>query len=170
MNIHEQTVPQFVRILIQVTQWLDKAQAFATEKKFKPENLLGARLAPDQLHLTRQIQLMSDHAKNGAARLAGVEAPKFEDKEATVDELRARVTKTVEFLSSLKPEHFQGAEERKVTVPFTPNLWLPGSEYVVQYLLPNFYFHATMTYALLRHNFIELGKQDYLGPINLRTP
>jgi hypothetical protein len=168
MNIYELTIPQFVQILTQIHHWLDKAQAFAQQKKFKPENLLTARLAPDQFHFTRQIQGACDHAKNGAARLAGVEPPKFEDNEATVDDLRARLTKTIEFLRSLKPEQFQGAEERKITLPFISGKYLIGSEYLVQFLLPNFYFHATTTYALLRHNGIELGKQDFLGPITLR--
>lgn len=167
MNIYELTVPQFALILTQVNHWLGKASTFAQQKKFKPENLLTARLAPDQFHLTRQIQGVCDHAKNGAARLAGTEPPKFEDNEATVDELRARVNKTVEFLRSLKPEQFQGAAERKITLPFIPGKYLIGSEYLVQFLLPNFYFHATTAYAILRHNGIELGKQDFLGPIKL---
>ena len=168
MNVYELTVPQFVRILTQVNHWLDKAQAFAQQKKFKPENLLTTRLAPDQFDLTRQVQIACDHAKNGAARLAGVEPPKFEDKEATLEELRARVTKTIEFVSSLKPEQFQGAAERKISLPFMPGKWLPGSDYLVQFLLTNFYFHATTAYAILRHNGIEVGKQDFLGPIMFR--
>lgn len=168
MNIYELSVPQFVRILTQVNHWLDKAQAHAAQKKFNPENLLGARLAPDQFHFTRQIQILSDHIKNGAARLAGAEAPKFEDKEATLDELRARVAKALEYVKTLAPEQFQGAEERKITVPFVQGKYLLGAEYLTQYALPNIYFHAATAYAILRHNGIELGKQDFLGPVAFR--
>ena len=169
MNVYELTVPQFVRILTQVNHWFDKAQAFAEKKKFKPQNVLAARLAPDQFEFKLQVQVMCDHAKNGAARLAGVEPPKFEDKEATLDELRARVKKTIEFVSSLKAEQFQGAEERKCALPMVMgNKHMIGSEYLVHFLLPNFYFHATTTYALLRHNGIDVGKMDFLGPITLR--
>jgi hypothetical protein len=168
MNIYDLTVPQFVRILTQINQWLDKAQAFAQQKKFNPDILLSARLAPDQFHFTRQIQSVCDQAKNGVARLTGVEPPKFEDNEATLDQVRARVTKTIEFVSSLKPEQFQGAEERKITLPFIPGKWLTGSDYVLQFLLPNFYFHSTTAYALLRHNGVEVGKGDFLGPVAYR--
>ncbi len=168
MNIYELTVPQFVRILTQVDSWLDKAQAFAEQKKFKPEVLLNSRLAPDQFHLTRQVQICSDHAKNGAARLAGVEAPRFEDNEATLAEVRARATKTIEYLNTLKPEQFQDAAGRKIVLPLAPGKYLVGSDYLVQFALPNFYFHATTTYAILRHNGIELGKKDFVGAVAFR--
>jgi hypothetical protein len=168
MNLYDLTVPQFIRLLTQVGRWLDKAQAYAEQKKFKPENLLNARLAPDQLHFVRQVQILSDHAKNGAARLAGVEAPRFEDNEATLDEVRARVAKTIDFLQTFTPEQFQGAEERKVVIPFTSGKHMIGAEYLVQFCLPNVYFHASTAYAILRHNGVELGKQDLLGPISLR--
>jgi hypothetical protein len=168
MNIYELTIPQFVNTLTQVSRWLDKAQAHAAQKKFNPDVLLSARLAPDQFPFTRQVQILSDHTKNGGARLAGVEAPKYEDKEATVDEVRARLTKTIEFLNTLKPEQFQGAEQRKITMPFMPGKYLVGSDYLVQFCLPNVYFHAATAYAILRHNGVELGKQDFLGAVAFR--
>jgi hypothetical protein len=168
MNMYDLTVPHFVRLLTQVNRWLDKAQAQAEQKKYKPEVLLGSRLAPDQFPLTRQVQIAGDHMKNGAARLAGVEAPKFEDNEATLDELRARVTKTIDWLSTLKPAQFEGAEQRKIALPFMPGKYLVGSDYLSQFCLPNVYFHATTAYAILRHNGVDVGKMDFLGEIALR--
>jgi hypothetical protein len=168
MNMYDLTVPHFVRLLTQVNRWLDKAQAHAAQKKFNPEVLLGSRLAPDQFPLTRQIQIVGDHTKNGAARLAGVEAPKFEDNETTLDELRARVSKTIDWLNTLKPAQFEGAEQRNITLPFLTGKYLVGSDYLSQYCWPNVYFHATTAYAILRHNGVELGKMDFLGEIALR--
>lgn len=166
MNIYELTVPQFVRVLTQVNHWLDKAHAYAQQKKFNPQVYLSLRLAPDQLPFSRQIQIISDHTKNGTARLAGVVAPKFEDNEATFDELRTRVAKTIDYLNTLTPELFQGAAERKI--PFASGKYLPGAEFLITYNLPTVYFHATTAYSILRHNGVELGKQDYLGPLAYR--
>lgn len=168
MNMYDLTVPHFVRLLTQVHRWLDKAQAHAAQKKFDPEVLLHARLAPDQFPLVRQIQITGDHAKNGAARLAGLEAPRYEDNEATLDELRARVTKTIEWLNTLQPAQFEGAEGRNVALPFVPGKYLVGSDYLSQLCLPNVYFHATTAYAILRHNGVDLGKMDFLGELALR--
>lgn len=168
MNLYDSTVPQLIRILTQVPLWLDKAQAYADQKKFDISVLLGSRLAPDQFPLTRQIQIMTDNAKAPVARLAGLQPPVFEDTETTVEELRARVEKTIAYLRSLKPEQFEGAEERVITLPFLPGKWMKGSEYLAEFALPNFYFHATTTYAILRHNGVDVGKIDFIGAATLR--
>jgi hypothetical protein len=168
MHVHDLTVPQLINTVGQIQRWLEKAQAHAEAKKFDANVLLSARLAPDQFHLTRQIQTACDNAKNLAARLAGMEPPRFEDTETTIDELRARVDRTIEFLRTLSRERFEGAEERRIVLPFMPDKHMIGGEYLVQFALPNFYFHAAMAYAILRHNGVDLGKIDFLGQVNLR--
>jgi hypothetical protein len=165
VNLYEITVPQFIRTLGQVHRWLDKAQAYAEQKKFDANVLLGARLSPDQFPLTRQIQSISDQAKGVAARLAGQQPPVFEDNEKTLEELRARVDKTIAWLETLKPEQFEGAEARTITLPFVPGKGIKGADYVLGLGLPNFYFHATTTYAILRHNGVDVGKMDFLGEL-----
>ncbi|MFT3764926.1 MAG: DUF1993 domain-containing protein [Minicystis sp.] len=165
MSLYQHTVPQFIRVLGQVHRWLDKAEAHATAKKFDVNTLLSARLAPDMYPLVRQIQTISDSAKGNAARLAGVTAPSFPDEEKTVAELRARIDKTIAFLETLKPEQFEGAEDRTLTLPWMPGKGIKGCDYLVGFGLPNFYFHATMTYALLRHNGVDVGKMDFLGSV-----
>jgi hypothetical protein len=149
----------------QVHRWLDKAQALAAQKKFDVSVLLNARLAPDQFHLTRQIQSISDNAKGLAARLAGVQPPSFEDNEKTVEELRARIDKTIAFLKTLTPQQFQGASERTITQPFRPGKGLKANDYLLAFGLPNFYFHATTAYSILRHNGVDVGKADFLGEV-----
>jgi hypothetical protein len=161
-------VPQFIRILGQLQRWLDKAQAYAEQKKFDPQVLLTARLAPDQFHFIKQVQVMSDTAKRTAARLLGGDPPKFEDNEVTMAELRGRIQKTIDYLKTLKPEQFQGAEDRSIPIFFLPGKCLKGSEYVFEMELPNFYFHATTAYAILRHGGVDLGKMDFLGDIQFR--
>ena len=168
MNLHSFSVPQVIRILGQVNRWLDKAQEHAEQKKFDLSVLLGSRLAPDQYHFTRQIQSMSDGAKGMAARLVGEEPPSFPDTETTVAELRARVDKTIAYLKGLKPEQFDGASERRVTLSFLPGKYMLGVEYLMELALPNFYFHAASAYAILRHNGVDVGKRDFLGDITLR--
>jgi hypothetical protein len=144
--------------------WLDKAEAHATAKKFEPGVLLAARLAPDMLPLVKQIQIACDAAKFGMARLAGVEAPKFEDNEGTLDELRERIRKTIAYVQSVPAAKIDGTEDKDVTVPRRdgPTI-LKGEPYLKHFVLPNFFFHVTTTYALLRHNGVDLGKSDYLG-------
>lgn len=168
MNLHSISLPQVIRTLGQVNRWLDKAQEHAEQKKFDLSVLLGSRLAPDQYNFTRQVQSMSDGAKGMAARLIGEESPSFPDTETTVAELRARVDKTVAYLKGLKPEQFDGASERRVTLSFLPGKYMLGVEYLVELALPNFYFHAASAYAILRHNGVDLGKRDFLGDITLR--
>jgi hypothetical protein len=165
VNLYDHAVPQFIRILGQVHQWLDKAKSFAEQKKFDPNILVAARLAPDQFALARQIQSISDQAKFVSARLAGAKPPAFEDNEKTIDELVARIDKTVEWLKTLTPEQFQGADERTIELSFMPGKGIKGRDYLVALGLPNFYFHATTAYAILRHNGVDLGKRDFLGGV-----
>jgi len=165
MNLYAQTVPQFIKVLGQAHRWLEKAQAHAEAKKFDVNTLLGARLAPDMYPLSRQIQSISDIAKGNAARLAGVQPPAFADEEKTVAELLARLDKTVAFLETLKPEQFEGADTRTVTVPWMPGKGIKGADYLTGIGLPNFYFHAATAYGILRHNGVDLGKTDFLGPV-----
>lgn len=168
MNLYEFTVPQFIRVLGQLRVWLDKGEAYAEQKKFDVQVLLNARLAPDQFHLTRQVQIISDTSKGTAARLAGITPPSFEDNEVTLEEVRARIDKTIEFLKTLKREQFEGAAERGIALVFAPGKQLSGSEYLIEFGLPNLYFHATTAYAILRHNGVDLGKMDFIGPIQPR--
>jgi uncharacterized protein len=164
LSMHSASVPIFVRMLGNLTQWLDKAEAHAAAKKFEPEVLLASRLAPDMLPLPRQIQIACDTAKFAAARLAGIDAPKFDDSESTFAELKARVRKTVDFVQSVPAGLFEGSDNRDVTLPRRDGpLVLKGEAYLQHFVLPNFFFHVTTTYALLRHNGVELGKSDFLG-------
>jgi hypothetical protein len=149
---------------------LDKAQAFATSKKVDPSVLLGTRLCPDMFALTRQVQLASDLAKNGMARLAGVEPPRFEDTETTIDQLKARLAKTVAFLKTLDPKKIDAATDREITFPLGPTNkgHMKGDDYLNHFVLPNVYFHLTAAYAILRHCGVELGKRDFLGGIPMK--
>jgi len=164
ISMHSASTPVFVHTLGNLVRWLDKAEASAAARKFDPKVLLGVRLAPDMLPLSTQVQIACDTAKFAVARLAGVEAPKFDDTEATLAELRERVRKTVDFLQTVPAAQVDGSEEREITVPRRAGpLLLKGEAYLKHYALPNFFFHVTTTYALLRHNGVELGKSDYLG-------
>ncbi len=166
LSIHAMTVGQFVPMLKNLTTILQKAEAFATAKKLEPGVLESLRLAPDMLAFTRQVQLASDFAKNSAARLAGVEPPKFEDNEKTLEDLKARVAKTIDYLETLKPAQFDGAETRHIVVPLrTRSLEMDGLPFLQKWVLPNFFFHVTTAYALLRHVGVEVGKQDFLGGV-----
>jgi uncharacterized protein len=164
ISMYSASVPVFVRVLTSMGKWLAKAEAHAQAKKFDVNVLLTARLAPDMLPFTRQIQIACDGAKFGAARLAGVVAPRFEDNEASVDELKARISKTLDYLQTFTPEMIDGSEGRDITVPQrSGDLQMKGEPYLHYFALPNFYFHATTAYGLLRHNGVELGKGDFLG-------
>ena len=166
LSMHSASVPVFVRMLENMSRWLDKAAAHAEARKFDTSVYLAARLAPDMLPFTRQIQIASDNAKGCVARLAGVEIPKYEDNEASFDELRARIAKTLDFIRSVPAARFEGAEGRDVELPRRGGepLRYKGEAYLTQFALPNFFFHVTTAYALLRHNGVDLGKPDYLGP------
>ena len=166
ISMHSASAPIFVRMLGNLDQWLAKAEAHAASRKFDSKLLLGVRLAPDMLPLSNQVQIASDTAKFGMARLAGVEAPKFEDNETTLAELRARVAKTIEFVRSVPAAKVDGSEERDITVPRRDgSIVLKGETYLKQVVLANFFFHVTTTYALLRHSGVELGKSDFLGAL-----
>lgn len=142
---------------------LDKAKAFVETKKLDPNALLLARLAPDMFHLLRQVQAVTDQARN-VARLAGVEPPKYDNSETTFDELKARIARSIAFLDSVSPEKTNGAEAKTIDVPFGPQtMQMPGIDYVQRLLIPNFYFHLTAAYMILRHNGVEIGKRDFLG-------
>lgn len=149
---------------------LDKAAQFAVAKKIDPVVLLNSRLAPDMFSLTRQVQVATDLAKNGAARLAGVEPPRYEDNEATIDELKARLAKTVAFIKTLDTKSIDAAADREITFPLGPTNkgQMKGDDYLNHFILPNVYFHLTAAYAILRHCGVEIGKQDFLGAIPLK--
>ena len=164
LSMYQASVPVFTQMLNSLAGILTKAEAHATAKKIDPAVVLGARLFPDMFPLTRQVQLTCDFAKNTAARLAGQDPPKWEDKESSFAELQARIGKTLDFLKGFKPAQIDGAEERDVTIPIGGNpTTFKGQRYLVSFALPNLYFHHTAAYAILRHNGIELGKRDYLG-------
>lgn len=166
ISMHSVSVPVFVRMLKNLLTWLEKAEAHAQAKKFDVNVLLTARLAPDMLPFSAQIQIAADAAKFGVARLAGVEAPKFDDKEASIVELKERVRKTVEFVQSVPAAKINGSEDKDISVPRRDgSMVLKGEVFLKHFSLPNFFFHVTTTYALLRHNGVELGKVDYLGAL-----
>ncbi|WP_280155256.1 DUF1993 domain-containing protein [Piscinibacter sp. XHJ-5] len=164
ISMHSASVPLFVRMLGNLQKWLDKAEAHASAKKFDAGVLLTARLAPDMLPLTSQIQIACDGPKLAIARLAGVDAPKFEDNETTFDQLRERIRKTIDYVQSVPPAQVDGTEDKDIAIPRRDGtLTMKGEPYLREYVLPNFFFHVTTAYALLRHNGVDLGKKDYLG-------
>jgi uncharacterized protein len=165
LTMHSASVPPFVRMFNNMLSWVDKAQAHADAKKFDSLNFLGLRLAPDMLPLTRQIQITTDGAKGCVARLAGLEVPKWDDTEATLAELRARLQKALDYVQSVPAAQIDGSEQREIVLPTrqAEPLRFSGETYLKHFVLPNFYFHASMTYALLRHAGVDLGKGDFLG-------
>lgn len=166
ISMYSASVPTFIRTLTNLAGILEKAQAHAETKKIKPEALLNARLFPDMFALTRQVQIASDFAKGTVARLAGIEPPSYADTESSFAELIARVQKTVNFLKTIKAEQVDGSENRDIVLKMhTGELKFKGEAYLVQFSLPNFYFHATTAYAILRHNGIAIGKMDFIGEI-----
>lgn len=164
LSMYQASIPVLKQMLTSLDAILGKAAAHAEARKIDPGVLINARLFPDMFPLSRQIQIAADQAKGCAARLAGVEIPKFEDKEASFAELQARLSKTIVFLDSFKPEQIDGSEERDIVVQVhDTRLEFKGGEYLIGWVLPNFYFHVTTAYNILRHNGIEIGKKDYLG-------
>jgi len=165
ISMHSASAPVFVRMFSNLLVWLDKAQAHAEVRKFDANNFVGLRLAPDMLPFARQIQIASDAAKGCMARLAGVEAPKWDDNEATLADLRARVQKTIDYVKSFSAAQIDGSEGREITIPMRSGepLKFDGEAYLKHYATPNFYFHSTTAYALLRHAGVEIGKGDFLG-------
>ena len=166
LTMHSATVPIFSRMLGNLVQWLDKAEAHARDRKFESQVYLGARLAPDMLPLSTQIQIACDAAKFCVARLAGSEAPPFADDEKTLDDLRQRVKRTIDYVQSVPAAQIDGSDAREISVPRrTGAITMTGEAYLKHFALPNFFFHVTTTYALLRHNGVELGKMDFLGAL-----
>jgi hypothetical protein len=166
LPLYQISVPQFVRMFGNLSAILDKAAAYAETRKIDPSVLLNARLAPDMHPLTRQVQIASDAIKGCAARLAGVDVPSFPDTETSFADLQARIAKTLEFIKSLTPEQINSGEGREVILKFPGNeLKFRGEDYLLHFVLPNFYFHVTTAYAILRHNGLDIGKMDYLGRV-----
>lgn len=166
VSIHSLAVDQVAHTLQQLSGLLDKGVAYAEAKKFDPSVLAGSRLAPDMHPLSKQIQFVSDTAKFGVARLGAVDAPKFEDTEKTIDELKARLAKTIDYIKSVPASAFEGGEDRDIKIQL-PNrtIEMKGLTYLNGWLLPNFFFHVSMAYAILRHNGVDVGKRDFLGEL-----
>jgi len=164
ISIYDQFVPVFTQMLSALDKVLSKAEADAAARKIELDVFVNGRLAPDMLPLVRQIQIMTDQAKGCASRLAGQESPKWADDEKTFADLHARVAKTIAHLKSFKPEQFEGAETRAIELKF-PNATFNfnGKDYLLSFTIPNFYFHYTTAYAILRHNGVPIGKGDFLG-------
>lgn len=167
LSIYDATIPPLKRTLTNLSAILKKGEEYADAKKIEHHVLLNARLFVDMYPLTRQVQIATDMSKGAAARLAGVEVPKYEDNETTFAELQARITKTIAFLDSIQPAQLEGSETRDITIPVRKtDLKFTGQNYLLKWVIPNVYFHVTTAYNILRHNGVELGKQDFLGPRN----
>jgi hypothetical protein len=165
ISMYAASVPVFKQMLRSLVDLLDKAETHASARKIDPDALLQARLFPDMFPLARQIMIATDFAKGASARLAGMEVPKYEDTERAFAELRARVSKTIAFIESITASAIDGSEEREITVNAGPNntLTLKGQSYLMHFALPQFFFHVTTAYAILRHNGIDIGKRDFIG-------
>jgi len=167
LSMYQASVPLFRQMLEGLAGVLAKGEAHATERKLDPAVLLGWRLAPDMFNLTRQVQVASDMAKGCVARLAGIEVPKWEDTEASFTDLQARVKKTLDFIDGFTPAQIDGSEAREITLTLGGKpASFKGQPYLLNFVLPNFYFHCTAAYALLRAAGVPLGKRDYLGKFN----
>ena len=164
VSMYQASVPAFVQMLGSLAAILDKAEAYAAERKIDPAVLLGWRLAPDMFALARQVQIATDHAKGCCARLAGVEVPKYADEETTFADLRARIARTIDFVRSFEPSDIDGSEDRGITITAGGReLRFKGQQYLVNFVLPNFYFHVTTAYNILRHCGLPIGKRDFMG-------
>ncbi len=168
ISMHNASVGVYLKILGNLNTMLEKAEKWTTDRKIDPNAILLARLAPDMFTFTRQVQIATDMAKGTAARLAGEDPPRYEDNEASLADLRARVAKTIAYLQSLKAEAFAGSETRAITLKLGPpgnqrEMNFVGLDYLQGFGTPNVYFHFSMVYALLRHNGLEIGKRDYTG-------
>ncbi len=166
INLYQASMPVFVQQLQAMKGVLAKAEAYAAAKKIQPEVLLNARLFPDMLPFVRQVQIASDFAKGGTARLAGREVPKWEDTEKTFAELQARLDKAIEFVLAVPAEEIIGQEAREVSLPVGgQTMNFVAQPYLLGFVLPNFFFHASTAYAILRHNGVEIGKRDFIGQL-----
>ena len=167
ISMYQAFIPGAVRALENCIEILNKTAAHAEARKIDPSVFFNARLAPDMFPLSRQVQIASDTVKGGAARLAGEEPPKYEDNETTLAELAARLRKTADYLQSFKPAQIDGSEDRPIVIKMrSGELNFSGQNYLLSFVLPNLFFHVTTTYAIARHNGVELGKKDFLGKID----
>jgi hypothetical protein len=165
--MYQASVPSLIRFINNLIVILEKGAVYAEAKKIDPTVLINTRLYPDMFHLGRQIQIVSDVARRGVARLAGVEAPELEDNETTFPELIDRLQKTITYLETFTPEQIDGSEEKPITLPIrNETMTFEGLPFLLNFILPNVYFHITTTYAILRHCGVELGKLDFLGKIS----
>jgi hypothetical protein len=165
--MYQASVPVFLQGLKNLAAILDKAAVQAAGRKIDPAVLLNDRLAPDMFPLVRQVQIASDHAKGAPARLAGIDVPKFEDVEKSFDDLQQRLARVTEFIKSISPAQIDGSEEREITLPIGgQSMAFMGQAYLLHFALPNFYFHLTTAYAILRHKGIVIGKRDFIGAIS----
>ena len=163
-SIYQASVPVYVRQLGALSSILDKAAAYASQRKIDPGVLIQARLYPDMLPLARQVQIACGHAIRGSARLSGAEPMSLEDKASSFDDLKALIAKTLEFVRGVDAKKMDGMEDREITFPIGDNkMTLKGSEYLLHFSMPNFYFHVTTAYDILRHNGLEIGKDDFMG-------
>jgi hypothetical protein len=166
ISMYQASAVTFVHILSNLDSCLKKSEAYAAARKIDPTVLVNARLFPDMFPLARQIQIASDQSKGCVARLSGAEPPKFEDNEKTFEELHARIEKTIAFIKTFKPEQLDGTEERKIEIKTRDGMrTYQGLGYLLDSVLPNFYFHVVTAYDVLRHNGVEIGKPDFLGDI-----
>ena len=165
ISMYSASVPTFQHMLRNLSHILDKAEANAQARKFDPAVLMQSRLAPDMLPFTRQVLIACDAAKNGVARISGVEAPRFQDNETTFAELKARIKKTLDYLQTVPAQAMDGTEEKDITFPVgrETTRTMKAEAYLKHWALPNFFFHVTTAYAILRHNGVDLGKADYLA-------
>lgn len=167
MTAH-QTVQQFTKMLRNLDTWIETAVAHATKKGFNPDVLVTSRLAPDQYALDRQVQSCCDSAKFAAAYLSGQKAPAHPDTETTMAQLRERIGSCLRFIESVPAADYAGADDRKIAPPWLQGKWMKGNDYLSQLSVPNFYFHVTTAYAILRHNGVDLGKMAYIGSMPLQ--
>jgi hypothetical protein len=168
--LYDLTITQFSKTLQNLSACLDKAAQFAEAKKIDGEVLLGSRLAPNQFNLLRQVQIACDTAKTGAARLTGKEAPAHEDNEKTLADAKARIEKVIAYLQTFNAKDFDAAMSQHVSQPRWAGKYLTGQEFAMHHMIPNFFFHVTTAYSILRHNGVDLGKKDYLGAMPFKEP
>ena len=162
MTPHE-AIRLFAKTLENLEKWMDKAEEYAKDRGFEVDVLAESRLAPDQYSFVKQVQSACDQAKYAAAYLSGAKAPSHTDTEQTFSDLRQRIEKARKFVASVPEKDFAGADERKVAPPWMGGRWVRGRDYLVELAIPNFFFHASMAYAILRHNGVPLGKMDFIG-------
>ena len=164
-----EAIQLFAKTLGNLEKWMDKAESYAKDRGFEVDVLAQSRLAPDQYSFIKQVQSVCDQAKYAAAYLSGGKAPSHPDNEQTFAELRQRIQKCVSYVQSIPEKDFAGADQQKVAPAWLGGRWFRGSDYLVEMAIPNFFFHASMAYAIVRHNGVNLGKMDYIGGITTQA-